>query len=128
MSDRSDSHRAYNRAYYQKTRLVRGVKLRLQAAKRRASELGLPFELNEEDVATPEVCPICGTGLVMRVGSGGGNSSPSIDRVVPALGYTKSNTVVICQGCNRKKDNSTAEELSAIADYIYRIREERGLC
>ncbi len=100
----------------------------MRAARKRAERLGLPFELNDEDLATPETCPICGTKLVMQEGQGGGNSSPSMDRIVPTLGYTKANTVILCHSCNRKKQNSTAEELAALAEWIFRIREERGLC
>lgn len=128
MSDLSDSRSVIQRRSYQKHRLANGIRLRLNAARRRAEKLGLPFALSKEDIVTPAACPVCGTELVMKEGKGGTNSSPSLDRVVPTLGYTKENVVVICGGCNRKKQNSTAEELSAIADYIYRIREERGLC
>lgn len=58
----------------------------------------------------------------------GRNVVPSLDRIIPARGYTKENVIVLCNACNRKKQNSTAEELAAMAEWIYRIREERGLC
>jgi hypothetical protein len=128
VSDQSDSRSESRRRHYQRNRLRRGLQLRLAAAKRRAAELDLPFCLVEEDIATPEVCPICGVALVMRVGKGGGKASPSMDRIVPSLGYMKDNIVIICRGCNTKKQDSTAEELAAMAEWIYRMREERGLC
>lgn len=99
----------------------------LRAARHRAKKEGLPFSLSLSDIHIPERCPIATCGVVL-VRGGERNTSPSLDKVVPPLGYIKGNVVVICQGCNFKKNNSTAEELYAIADYIYRLREERGLC
>ncbi len=90
----------------------------------RAKKMGLPFGLVSEDIAFPENCPICG----VRLRSGNRETLPSLDRIVPGLGYIAENVVVICGGCNRKKDNMSPEEMYAIADYVYRLRKVRGLC
>ncbi len=103
------------------------MRLNLNQAKYRAKAAGVPFSLQREDVSAIDVCPICQSEMVFGDDTGRG-TSPSLDRIVPELGYVKENVVVICGACNRRKGDSTPELLYAIADYIYRIREERGLC
>ena len=58
----------------------------------------------------------------------GRGTTPSLDRIIPELGYVKENVVVVCGACNRRKNDATPEQLYAIADFIYRVRKERGLC
>lgn len=74
----------------------------------------------------PDICPTC--KKPMEAGTTEDkDSSPSLDRIVPALGYVIENCVVICFRCNRIKNDSTPEQLYAIADYFYRLRKVRGL-
>lgn len=53
--------------------------------------------------------------------------APSLDKIIPSLGYTKENTHIICLRCNVKKADMTPEEMYRIADYVYKVRKERGL-
>lgn len=109
---------AWVEANYEKSMVIQ--------ARARAKRKSLPFSLRAEDVVVPDTCPIC--DVVLRRGVGQAElHSPSLDRVVPSLGYTRENCVVICNGCNSRKWDSTPEMLIAIAGYITRIREERGL-
>lgn len=41
-----------------------------------------------------------------------------MDRIIPELGYTKGNVVVISFRANRLKNDATYEELRALADYV----------
>lgn len=86
------------------------------SAKTRASAKGLPFDLTAEDLTLPEVCPVLNISLswsnVIT------NETPSIDRVVPELGYVKGNCNIISMKANRLKNNATKEELEAILAYI----------
>lgn len=85
------------------------------------------FTLTFDDIKIPEKCPACGTQIAFG-GPQQRNTSPSLDRIVPGLGYTPENTIIICFACNRRKNDSTPEQLYAIADYVYRLRKVRGLC
>ena len=98
----------------------------LGRVKTRAAREGLIFSLSLEDIQIPERCPACGTEIIFGQFPRR-NSSPSLDRIVPQLGYTPENTIIICYACNRRKSDSTPEEMYRIADYVYRLRKVRGL-
>lgn len=101
---------------------------RLQAlcagAKRRAEKAGLPFDEDLRDYLAlnpPVHCPCCGKVLDYSVGRGANrNDSPSLDRMVGSLGYTKLNVRVICWRCNDLKRNATAEELLTVGNFLQR--------
>lgn len=95
--------------------------------KTRAAKAGVLFALTFDDITIPEKCPAC--GVVMEVGRLHGiKNSPSLDRIVPELGYIAENCVVVCFECNRLKNDCTPERLYRVADYFYRLRKVRGLC
>lgn len=89
----------------------------LTCAKHRAKVAGLPFNITREDVVIPEYCPALGIKL-----EGGTrqdhDASPSLDRIIPDLGYVKGNVVVISHKANRIKTDATAEELRKLADWL----------
>ena len=79
------------------------------AAKRRRRD-GIPVTITTADIWIPVNCPVC--GVTLTVGSGASSDeSPSIDRYDPVLGYVPGNVMVICRGCNRRKQNHTGEQL-----------------
>jgi hypothetical protein len=87
-------------------------------AKTRAKRAGVPFAISPEDIVIPSHCPILGLALARRLGRKGGcDQSPSLDRIVPELGYVPGNIVVISRRANRIKNDATIEELAAIADF-----------
>lgn len=85
-------------------------------AKRRAVELNVPFNISEEDIIIPKVCPVL--GIELFIGSDNFETSPSLDRVVPELGYVKSNINVISHRANRIKTDASLEELEKITNYV----------
>lgn len=94
---------------------------RLYNAKARAKAAGLPFSITAEDVVPPSHCPILGIPLVSgRSRRGVSDASPTVDRLIPSLGYVKGNVIVISGRANRIKNNSTPEELRKIADFVER--------
>lgn len=96
------------------------------SAKRRAQRAGVPFEITLADVVSPERCPCCDVAMI-RGTIAESMTSPSIDRIIPRLGYTKVNTVVVCKRCNTAKSNLAPRELYRVAEFFRRLIVERGL-
>lgn len=89
------------------------------AASSRAKKAGLPFNITQDDVVIPVKCPVLGIPLFKGTGKLGDNS-PTLDRVVCELGYTKGNVVVISHRANRIKQDATLPELRALACWLQR--------
>ena len=86
-------------------------------AKLRAKRDGVPFAIKVTDILIPERCPILGIRLVR----GKGHPlpcSPSLDRIVPALGYVVGNVAVISHRANRLKGNMPLSTLLAICKWV----------
>ena len=92
----------------------------MHRTKSRSKIVGVPFNLDINDFETPEYCPIL--GIKLEYGLTGKNTRsdfvPSIDRIIPELGYVKGNIKTISFKANRLKSNATLEEVEAIAKYI----------
>jgi hypothetical protein len=85
-------------------------------ASRRARDLGLPFEITEEDIVIPDRCPVF--GFKIRIFHSTRDRCISLDRVRPDLGYVRGNIAVISFKANRIKSDATPEEIRALADWI----------
>jgi hypothetical protein len=103
----------YNREY-----LKTNVEMSMwHSCKKRAKKGNLPFDLTIEDLEVPEKCPIL--GLELKAGNDSSREiSPSLDRIVPELGYVKGNIRVISLRANRLKSDASIEELEAILKYM----------
>lgn len=86
-------------------------------AKGRAKKKGLPFTIGVTDVVVPALCPLLGIPLKHHVGDGKGprDDTPSLDRLVPRLGYVPGNVWVISNRANRIKADATADELALVS-------------
>lgn len=88
-----------------------------QSAKERALKYNLPFEIQVDDIKIPAFCPILniplypGTGKVHR-------NSPSLDRIIPELGYIPSNIWVISYRANTIKTNASKDELIEFSMWV----------
>lgn len=97
----------------------------LARAKSRAKDFKLPFNLTIEDIVIPKVCPIMGIPLIVHVGkSGTYPDSPSLDKIVPELGYIKGNVQVISSMANMMKGYATKAELITFAKSILKLYGE----
>lgn len=96
-----------NKLCYNRTKKEDPIRYLLSYAKLRAKQKGLPFNLVKEDVVIPDVCPIMG----IPFDRSNKKFAPSIDRIVPELGYIKGNIQVMSTLANQMKWNSTREEL-----------------
>lgn len=88
-------------------------------AKARAKEKGILFEITPEDIVVPDKCPILGIELfISEKGVGRTDNSPSLDRIIPSLGYVKGNIAVISQRANRIKNDATLEEITKLKAWL----------
>lgn len=88
------------------------------AARKRARIVGVPFDLDVTDIEIPARCPVLGMPLTLHHGRRGPrDSSPTLDRVVPSLGYVRGNVIVVSWRANRLKSDATMEELSRIVEW-----------
>lgn len=86
------------------------------SVKSRAKRAGIKFEIDIIDIVVPEYCPILGIKLNWNFGKGSGYhyDSPSLDKIIPELGYIKGNVRVISSRANLLKSNAYVEELELI--------------
>lgn len=91
----------------------------ISAAKFRAKKKGIPFDLSPDDFEIPDMCPVFEHPFEPPKK----NSwwSPSLDRVVPTLGYVKGNVQVISMRANALKSDASPEELEKVAAYARRV-------
>jgi hypothetical protein len=103
------------------------AKLIFLRARGRAKELGLPFDLQFSDVVIPEKCPALGIPLVCGEAKKVVDGSPSLDRIVPELGYVKGNVVVVSHKANTMKNSATVEELCRVAQFYKNLVESKDM-
>lgn len=91
-------------------------------ARKRAEKLGVPFSVTVDDLVqlfpADARCPVLGSPMVFGGGIEGRDSSPSIDRLTPALGYVPGNLVWISNRANTLKRDATLPEVEALAVYM----------
>lgn len=94
------------------------------AIKCRCRRDGVAFSLTAEDllaaIPADHLCPALGIPIIF--GGRLTRNSPSVDRIIPTLGYIKGNIAVISHRANAmKQDASSPEELRRVADYMERF-------
>jgi hypothetical protein len=93
------------------------VKARMiSGARTRAQRNGLPFSLLPDDFEIPNECPVLGIPLFPSKGTMGANS-PTLDKIIPTLGYVPGNVVVVSARANRLKSDATIEELRCLVEF-----------
>jgi hypothetical protein len=93
--------------------------LTIHSTRHRAKKLGIPFTLTVDWLKnnTPEICPVLEIPLVRGI-ENGLDSSPSIDRLIPELGYTQENCRVISHRANTIKSSASPKELRKVAKWL----------
>lgn len=121
-----EKEKARNQAYKESQRGTINYTLRvlLSAAKKRSKDNNLPFDLTLEWLETMVIphCPITLQPidwLKEQVANGvPGPNSPSIDKIIPELGYVQSNCAIISVRANRIKSDGTIDEHLRTVQYM----------
>lgn len=126
--------KAYQKQYYQENkdryivynrnkRAADPIRNRLYDIKSRCRKVGIEFDLKEEDIVMPDVCPVL--GIKLEKGSGSiQNASPSFDRIDPSKGYVKGNIQILSVKANAMKRDATPEELRMFARWVLKTFPE----
>lgn len=105
-------------------------------AKTRSKQLGIPCSITIEDIlnAWPDSnqCPITQEQLKIEKVKNrnyASRNSPSIDRIIPELGYTKENIAVISYLANSIKNNCTDPEIfERLASWLRKHAYDKDHC
>jgi len=89
----------------------------LVSARSRAKRYNYPFDITIEDIVIPEFCPVLGIKLE-RNGGSCNYATPSLDKMIPELGYVKGNINVISWRANWIKQNATLEEITKLVKWM----------
>lgn len=97
------------------------------SAKYRAKKYNIPFNLKISDIKIPLFCPILGIPLVLNNNKSFCDNSPTLDKIIPELGYISENIRVISWRANHLKNDISFYELEKIIkDYqnLLKIHQE----
>jgi hypothetical protein len=89
----------------------------LKLARQRCKKSEVLCTISETDIVIPEFCPILGVKLEFG-NMATRDNSPSLDRIIPELGYVPGNVAVISYRANRIKNEGLADEHRRIADWM----------
>ena len=97
------NHAPKERDYSHQRRTIYRAKALVYLAKQRAAKKGVPFDLDQHAKDLQErinagFCEL--TGVPFRLDEPRSFDSPSLDRIVPELGYTYANVRVVCYAMN----------------------------
>ena len=87
-------------------------------ARRRALKSGVPFMLEREDISVPDRCPALGVPFTPE-------NPPSLDRIIPEMGYVPGNVIVVSLRANNIKTNATPSEIAAVAAFYHDLHMRR---
>lgn len=110
--------------YFKKYYLGTPYGIVLNNIKQRAKAKKVPFDIVAEDIPWVTHCPVFGWELKRGSGSGPRRHSPSVDRIIPELGYVKGNLQVMSSKANSMKQDATPEELLMFADWIIKTYQK----
>lgn len=93
--------------------------LLLRMARRRARSKGFPCIISARDIVIPEFCPILGIRLARNIGERAADwNSPTLDRIIPVLGYVPGNVQVISRKANMMKSTYSIADWKKFAQWV----------
>jgi hypothetical protein len=85
----------------------------------RHNKYGIPFNIEISDIKIPQKCPLLEIPIFRSPGKATINS-PTVDRIVPELGYVKGNIKVISMKANWMKSSASEEDLKTFYKNIFK--------
>lgn len=121
--EKTNFRKRKNKEWREKKRIEDRFRFVWYAAKRRAKDNSVPFTISKQDIIdifpADGRCPMLGIPLHFNNKSSK-DDSPSLDRIIPELGYIPGNILLISYRANRIKNDSTIEELEKILSFLKR--------
>jgi len=105
-------NKEHRRSYIYQT-----MRAKFRTKKANAKANGKPWTVTFGELEFPTHCPVLGLELDYFADAAQENS-PSFDCIIPSLGYVSGNVAIISWRANRIKNNGTADEHRAIAEFI----------
>jgi hypothetical protein len=101
----------------------------LSSIKSRALKKNIPFNLTIEDFMNiPSHCPVLGIPLERNFGNKvSSENSPSLDRIIPELGYVKGNVLIISTLANRIKQNATPDQILKVGNFYAKLASKPSI-
>lgn len=94
-----------------------------KGSQNRAKVNNIPFDLDYTDIVVPKICPILEIPIFRGTKKHTPNS-PTLDRLIPELGYIKGNVRVISYKANTMKSDATIEEIELFAKNVIKYLQE----
>ena len=113
----------YFNRYQRNWRDANPEKYLLRKAANHAKDVGREFNLIEEDIKIPDVCPVFKTPFEFSSQSEDRQNSPSIDRFDNSKGYIKDNINIISWRANKLKADGTLKEFEDLVNWM---KEKNG--
>lgn len=96
--------------------------------RRKCKKRGLPFALTKDYLLSiaPATCPVFGVPLTYGwVGKRGGEPhSPSVDRIVPELGYVPGNIIIVSHLANIVRHTATPAQITRVGEFYATLLNE----
>jgi hypothetical protein len=114
------THKAKERRRYHATRLWLPWLNALRGSKQRAAKHNIPFTLTKEwaEARWTGRCEVTGIEFVLSDKRSPYLFSPSLDRIIPTVGYTPENSRFVLHAVNALKGQGTDEDMLTIAKAI----------
>lgn len=123
--DHREENRPVRATKLHQARKLSTARFSLKGAQERATKKGVPFNLTREYLESIWTGRCAITDFPLSVGKGTGPKffSPSLDRIVPALGYVEGNVRFVLWAINAFKGEATDNDVYAVACAIVASRK-----
>ena len=129
--ERLEKKNANARRYVKESKMKDPIRKRailwMASVRARNKEMGcktdLTFEILHDMGKNIIHCPICQTWLDFSYGKRKKPNAPSLDRLDSSIGYTQSNSNIICFRCNTMKNDGSTEDHQRIADWMRGVQK-----